>query len=130
MTVKNIESIKYCIYIDIDILPDNTIASHKILKYEMFVSNRQDFERKLLELFNVIHDLYRTILGHFTIYNSYDNRNGKNPVLASYDIQNNKSIKYISRLYTATINPNNTCIYSVKPTGMFHAEKCYKYKHV
>ena len=45
------------IYIDIDILPDNTIASHKILEYEMFVSNRQDFERKLLELFNVIHDL-------------------------------------------------------------------------
>lgn len=81
MTVKNIESIKYCIYIDIDILPDNTIASHKILKY---------FERKLLELFNVIHDLYRTLLGHFTIYNSYDNRNGKNPVLASYDTQNNK----------------------------------------
>ena len=46
------------------------------------------------------------------------------------DIQNNKSIKYISRLYTATINPNNTCIYSVKPTGMFHAEKCYKYKQI
>ena len=81
MTVKNIESIKYCIYIDIDILPDNTIASHKILEY---------FERKLLELFNVIHDLYRALLGHFTIYNSYDNRNGKNPVLASYDTQNNK----------------------------------------
>ena len=90
MTVKNIESIRYCIYIDIDILPDNTIASRKILKYEMFVSNRQDFERKLLELFNVIHHLYRTMLGHFTIYNSYDNRNGKNPVLASYDTQNNK----------------------------------------
>ena len=45
------------------------------------------------------------------------------------DIQN-KSIKYISRLYRATINPNNTCIYSVKPTGMFHGEKYYKYKRI
>jgi hypothetical protein len=46
------------------------------------------------------------------------------------DIQNNKGIKYISRLYRATINPNNTCIYSVKPKGMFQSVKCYKYKQV
>jgi hypothetical protein len=47
-----------------------------------------------------------------------------------YDIQNNKSIKYINRLYIATVNPNNTCIYSVKPKGMFQGVKCYKYKRV
>jgi hypothetical protein len=45
------------------------------------------------------------------------------------DIQN-KSIKYISRLYRATINPNNTCIYSVKPKGMFQGVKYYKYKRI
>jgi hypothetical protein len=46
------------------------------------------------------------------------------------DIQNDKGIKYISRLYSATINPNNTCIYSVKPKDMFQDVKCYKYKRV
>jgi hypothetical protein len=46
------------------------------------------------------------------------------------DIQNNKSIKYINRLYRATINPNNTCIYSVKPKGMFQGVKYYKYKRI
>jgi hypothetical protein len=46
------------------------------------------------------------------------------------NIQNNKSIKYINRLYGVTINPNNTCIYSVKPKGMFQGVKCYKYKRV
>jgi hypothetical protein len=46
------------------------------------------------------------------------------------DIQNSKGIKYINRLYRATINPNNTCIYSVKPKGMFQGVKYYKYKRI
>jgi hypothetical protein len=46
------------------------------------------------------------------------------------DIQNDKNIKYISRLYKATINPNNTCIYYVKPKEMFQGVKCYKYKQI
>ena len=46
------------------------------------------------------------------------------------DIENDKSIKYINRLYGATINPNNTCIYYIKPKGMFQGVKCYKYKRV
>jgi hypothetical protein len=46
------------------------------------------------------------------------------------DIQNDKGIKYINRLYKATINPNNTCIYSVKPKGVFNNIKFYKYKKV
>ena len=48
-----------------------------------------------------------------------------------YDIQNDKNIKYIDRLYRTTNNPNNTCIYSIKPQGMFsNIEKEYKYKRV
>ena len=48
-----------------------------------------------------------------------------------YDIQNDKNIKYIDRLYRTTNNPNNTCIYSIIPKGMFgDIEKEYKYKRV
>jgi hypothetical protein len=35
------------------------------------------------------------------------------------DIENDKGIKYLNRLYSAVNNPNNTCIYSIKPKGMF-----------
>ena len=48
-----------------------------------------------------------------------------------YDIQNDKNIKYIDRLYRTTNNPNNTCIYSIIPKGMFgDIKKEYKYKRV
>jgi hypothetical protein len=48
------------------------------------------------------------------------------------DIQNDKNIKYIDRLYRTTNNPNNTCIYSIIPKGLFGGdiEKEYKYKRV
>jgi hypothetical protein len=46
------------------------------------------------------------------------------------DIRNDKNIKYINRLYRATINPNNTCIYYVKPREMFQEVKHYKYKRI
>lgn len=36
------------------------------------------------------------------------------------NIENDKSIKYLNRLYIAIYNPCNTCVYSIKPTGMFH----------
>lgn len=35
------------------------------------------------------------------------------------DIERDKSIKYLNRLYKATTNPSNTCVYSIKPKGMF-----------
>lgn len=46
------------------------------------------------------------------------------------DIDKDKSIKYLVRLYTATNNPNNTCIYSVKPKGSECCVKDYKYKRI
>jgi hypothetical protein len=47
-------------------------------------------------------------------------------------IRNNKGIKYLHRLYKAVNNPNNTCIYSIKPTGMFsdyYSDYYYNYKY-
>jgi len=44
-------------------------------------------------------------------------------------IDNDKNIKYLSRLYRATNNPNNTCIYSIKPKGMFNDYIEYEYAH-
>jgi hypothetical protein len=49
------------------------------------------------------------------------------------DIERDKSIKYLSRLYKATTNPSNTCVYSIKPKGMFGDGCCecvkgYKYR--
>jgi len=35
------------------------------------------------------------------------------------DIERDKSIKYLNRLYKATTNPSNTCVYSIKPKGMY-----------
>uniref|UniRef100_A0A6C0LCQ3 Uncharacterized protein n=1 Tax=viral metagenome TaxID=1070528 RepID=A0A6C0LCQ3_9ZZZZ len=35
------------------------------------------------------------------------------------NIENDKSIKYLNRLYIAVYNPCNTCVYSIKPKGMF-----------
>jgi hypothetical protein len=35
------------------------------------------------------------------------------------NIENDKSIKYLNRLYIAVYNPSNTCVYSIKPKGMF-----------
>lgn len=35
------------------------------------------------------------------------------------NIENDKSIKYLNRLYIAVNNPCNTCVYSIKPKGMF-----------
>jgi len=50
------------------------------------------------------------------------------------DIENERGIKYIYRLYRTVNNPKNTCIYSVIPLGMFsHAEdqlSNYKYKRI
>lgn len=51
------------------------------------------------------------------------------------DIENKKDIKYLNRLYRATNNPNNTCVYSIKPMGMFCSDsgdsgKYYKYKRI
>jgi hypothetical protein len=34
------------------------------------------------------------------------------------DIENDKNIKYLNRLYSAINNPSNTCIYYIKPNGM------------
>jgi hypothetical protein len=48
-----------------------------------------------------------------------------------YDIQNNKNIKYLNRLYCATNNPNNTCIYHIIPKGLFSTfGEEYKYKDI
>jgi hypothetical protein len=44
------------------------------------------------------------------------------------DIEKDKNIKYLNRLYRATNNPNNTCLYCIIPQG-FYSEN-YKYKHV
>jgi hypothetical protein len=47
-------------------------------------------------------------------------------------IRNDKGIKYLHRLYKAVNNPNNTCIYSIKPTGMFsdyYSDYYYNYKY-
>ena len=35
------------------------------------------------------------------------------------DIERDKRIKYLNRLYRATDNPKNTCVYSIKPKGMY-----------
>jgi len=47
-----------------------------------------------------------------------------------YKIQNDKNIKYLNRLYSAINNPNNTCIYHIKPKGLFSNDKYYKYKDI
>lgn len=39
-----------------------------------------------------------------------------------------KKIKYLNRLYRATNNPNNTCIYSIIPDGLYSDN--YKYKKI
>lgn len=44
------------------------------------------------------------------------------------DIEKDKNIKYLNRLYRATNNPNNTCIYCIIPQG-FYSDN-YKYKCV
>jgi hypothetical protein len=47
-------------------------------------------------------------------------------------IRNDKGIKYLHRLYKAVNNPNNTCIYSIKPKGMFsdyYSDYYYDYKY-
>ena len=53
------------------------------------------------------------------------------------DIERDKRIKYLNRLYRATDNPKNTCAYSIKPKGMYGDDECcgeccgeYKYKHI
>ena len=52
------------------------------------------------------------------------------------DIDNKKDIKYLNRLYRATNNPKNTCVYSIKPKGMYGDKCCgecdseYKYRCV
>lgn len=38
------------------------------------------------------------------------------------DIERDKRIKYLNRLYRATDNPKNTCVYSIKPKGMYGDE--------
>jgi hypothetical protein len=37
-----------------------------------------------------------------------------------YDIDNERCLKYLNRLYRAVNNPNNTCIYSIRPKGLFY----------
>jgi hypothetical protein len=44
------------------------------------------------------------------------------------DIEKDKKIKYLNRLYRATNNPNNTCIYSIIPDGLYSDN--YKYKKI
>ena len=46
------------------------------------------------------------------------------------NIQNDKNIKYLNRLYNATNNPNNTCVYSIIPKGLFSNGEEYKYKDI
>jgi len=58
------------------------------------------------------------------------------------DIERDKCIKYLNRLYKANTHPSNTCVYSVKPKGMYgesdegSSEGCdscdseYKYKRI
>ena len=46
-------------------------------------------------------------------------------------IENDRNIKFLNRLYSAVNNPNNTCIYSIKPKGMFSDYYSdYKYKRI
>jgi hypothetical protein len=54
-----------------------------------------------------------------------------------YDIDNDRGTKYMYRLYRAVNNPQNTCIYSILPLGMFSHEegmeqhyKYYKYNRI
>ena len=44
------------------------------------------------------------------------------------DIEKDKNIKYLNRLYIAINNPNNTCIYCIVPQGFYSND--YKYKRV
>ena len=44
------------------------------------------------------------------------------------DIEKDKNIKYLNRLYRATNNPNNTCVYCIVPQGFYSND--YKYKRV
>ena len=44
------------------------------------------------------------------------------------DIEKDKNIKYLNRLYRATNNPNNTCVYCIIPQGFYSND--YKYKRV
>ena len=53
------------------------------------------------------------------------------------DIDNDRGIKYMYRLYKAVNNPQNTCIYSILPLGMFSQEegreqyyRYYKYNRI
>lgn len=46
------------------------------------------------------------------------------------NIQNDKNIKYLNRLYSATNNPNNTCVYHIIPAGLISKEDEYKYKGI
>jgi len=50
------------------------------------------------------------------------------------DIERDKGIKYLNRLYKANTHPSNTCVYSVKPKGMFgedgEGDGGYKYRCV
>ena len=44
---------------------------------------------------------------------------------------NDRSIKYLNRLYRAVNNPSNTCVYYIPPKGMFGSDSGeYKYKHL
>lgn len=45
------------------------------------------------------------------------------------DIERDKRIKYLNRLYRATDNPKNTCVYSIKPKGMYGDECDSEYKY-
>ena len=46
------------------------------------------------------------------------------------DIEKDTNIKYVNRLYRATNNPNNTCVYSIIPNDMLSNDKDYKYKRI
>ena len=46
------------------------------------------------------------------------------------DIEKDTNIKYLNRLYRATNNPNNTCVYSIIPNDMLSNDKDYKYKRI
>ena len=42
---------------------------------------------------------------------------------------NDRSIKYLNRLYSAVNNPSNTCVYSIPPKGMFGGDGGTEYKY-
>jgi hypothetical protein len=44
------------------------------------------------------------------------------------NIEEDKNIKYLNRLYIAINNPSNTCVYCIVPQGFYSNE--YKYKHI